>query len=52
MKLKEYPKEELPRERLIKYGASNLSNADLISIINNAILLIVDEGIFIYEVYK
>lgn len=35
MKLKEYPKEELPRERLIKYGASNLSNEDLISIILN-----------------
>lgn len=35
MKLKEYPKEELPRERLIKYGVSNLSNEDLISIILN-----------------
>ena len=33
MKLKELPKMELPRERLIKYGASNLSNEDLLSII-------------------
>lgn len=33
MKLKELPKMEMPRERLIKYGASNLSNEDLISIL-------------------
>ena len=33
MKLKEIPKNERPRERLIKYGAENLSNEDLISII-------------------
>ncbi len=33
MKLKELPKEEMPRERLLKYGASNLSNNDLISIL-------------------
>ena len=33
MKLKDLPKMELPRERLIKYGASNISNEDLISII-------------------
>ena len=33
MKLKEIPKNERPRERLIKYGAGNLSNEDLISII-------------------
>ena len=33
MKLKELPKMEMPRERLIKYGSSNLSNEDLISIL-------------------
>ena len=33
MKLKELPKEEMPRERLIKYGVNNLSNEDLISIL-------------------
>ena len=33
MKLKEIPKNERPRERLIKYGAENLANEDLISII-------------------
>ena len=33
MKLKELPSFEMPRERLIKYGASNLSNEDLISIL-------------------
>ena len=33
MKLKELPKMEMPRERLIKYGAANLSNEDLISIL-------------------
>lgn len=33
MRLKELPKAEMPRERLIKYGASNLSNEDLISIL-------------------
>ncbi len=33
MKLKELPNEEKPRERLIKYGANNVSNEDLISIL-------------------
>ncbi len=33
MRLKELPKMEMPRERLIKYGAANLSNEDLISIL-------------------
>ncbi len=33
MKLKDLPKEERPRERLIRYGVDNLSNEDLISII-------------------
>lgn len=33
MKIKDLPKEEKPRERLIKYGASNLSNEDLIAIL-------------------
>lgn len=33
MSFKDLPKEEMPRERLIKYGACNLSNEDLISIL-------------------
>lgn len=33
MRIKDLPVSEKPRERLIKYGASNLSNEDLISII-------------------
>lgn len=33
MKIKDMPASERPRERLIKYGASNLSNEDLVSII-------------------
>jgi len=33
MKLKALPKNELPRERLIQYGASNLSNEELLSIV-------------------
>jgi DNA repair protein RadC len=33
MKLKDLPNEEKPRERLLKYGASNISNEDLISIL-------------------
>lgn len=33
MKISELPNSEKPRERLIKYGPSNLSNEDLISII-------------------
>ena len=33
MKLKELPKNELPRERLIQYGAPNLTNEELLSII-------------------
>ena len=33
MKLKDLPNEEKPRERLIKYGVSNISNEDLISIL-------------------
>lgn len=33
MKLKDLPDAERPRERLIKYGANNLSNEDLISIL-------------------
>ena len=33
MLIKEIPKEERPRERLVKYGISNLSNEELISII-------------------
>ena len=35
MRLKELPKEEKPRERLIKYGVKNISNEDLISILIN-----------------
>ena len=33
MKISDLPNSEKPRERLIKYGVSNLSNEDLISII-------------------
>ena len=33
MKIKDIPKSERPRERLLKYGVDNLSNEDLISII-------------------
>ncbi len=33
MKIKDLPNEEKPRERLLKYGASNISNEDLISIL-------------------
>ena len=33
MKISELPNSEKPRERIIKYGPSNLSNEDLISII-------------------
>lgn len=33
MKIKDLPNEEKPRERLLKYGASNISNEDLIAII-------------------
>ena len=33
MKLKMLPKSELPRERLMQYGASTLSNEELLSII-------------------
>lgn len=33
MLIKEIPKDERPRERLINYGASNLSNEELLSII-------------------
>lgn len=33
MKLSDLPKEEMPRERLIRYGAENLSNEELISIL-------------------
>lgn len=33
MKIKELPNDEKPRERLLKYGAPNLSNEDLLSII-------------------
>lgn len=33
MKLKELPDEEKPRERIIKYGVSNVSNEDLISVL-------------------
>ena len=33
MKIKDMPASERPRERLIKYGAGNLSNEDLVSII-------------------
>jgi DNA repair protein RadC len=33
MKLRELPQEEKPRERLLKYGANNLSNEDLIAIL-------------------
>lgn len=33
MKINELPNHEKPRERLIKYGASNLSNEDLLAII-------------------
>ena len=31
--IRQIPKEERPRERLIKYGAKNLSTEDLIAII-------------------
>ena len=33
VKIKEIPKDERPRERLIKYGASNLSNEELLAIL-------------------
>ena len=33
MKIKDLPKNEMPRERLLQYGVENLSNIDLISII-------------------
>lgn len=33
LKIKDIPKSERPRERLIKYGVENLSNEDLLSII-------------------
>lgn len=33
MRLKEMPDDEKPRERIIKYGVSNVSNEDLISVI-------------------
>jgi DNA repair protein RadC len=33
LKIKDIPKEERPRERLIKYGTNNLSNEELLSII-------------------
>lgn len=33
VKIKEIPKEERPRERLIKYGVSNLSNEELLAIL-------------------
>lgn len=33
IKIKEIPKNERPRERLIKYGASSLSNEDLLAIL-------------------
>ncbi len=33
MKIKELPKDEMPRERLLQYGVENISNTDLLSII-------------------
>jgi len=33
MKIKELPKDEMPRERLLQYGVENVSNTDLLSII-------------------
>ena len=33
VKIKELPKEDRPRERLIKYGANILSNEELLSIL-------------------
>lgn len=33
MKIKDIPKEERPREKLLEYGSNNLSNVELISII-------------------
>ena len=33
MKFKDIPKEERPRERLVMYGASSLSNEELLMII-------------------
>lgn len=33
LKIKDIPSQERPRERLIKYGASNLSNEELLSIV-------------------
>ncbi len=33
MKIKDLPKNEMPRERLLQYGVENLSNIDLLSII-------------------
>ena len=33
MKIKDIPLSERPRERLIEYGASNLSNEELLAII-------------------
>ena len=32
MSIRNWPETERPRERLIKYGASHLSNADLLAI--------------------
>jgi len=31
--IKDLPKEDLPRERMLKYGAQNLSNEELIAIL-------------------
>lgn len=31
--IKEIPKEERPREKLLKYGSNNLSNSELLSIV-------------------
>ena len=33
LKIKDIPKNERPRERLLKYGVENLSNEELLSII-------------------
>ena len=33
MRIKNLPKDERPRERLLRYGSENLSNEDLLSII-------------------
>ena len=39
LKIKDIPKNERPRERLLKYGVENLSNEELLSIIIKTIYM-------------